>query len=275
MSTAAAGNDQTTLTTEMTGGLGELQIRHPPGTFALTPASRIALQAIGQHQRLLGGVGLDWGSGTGCLAIAAARIPAVQSVLGLEIIPANVAIARENAARNGVADKVAFVRADSYTPLDPAERPTLDALTGRVSFILANPPSSEGDDGFAFRRIVLRGAPVYLAAKGVVFLNVSSQYGLQRVERLEKEVPGFAYEGLLASTEWVPFDLGRPDLFHCLHLYAAEERRGGLAYTFQNPEASGGEPMSAQAALAYYERTGRSPLSRWQTHRFVYRGTGR
>src|SRR5437660_11819394 len=107
---------QTTLTEEMTGGLGELRIRHPAGTFALTPASRIALQAIGKHQGLLSGHGLDWGSGTGSLAIAAAKVPGVQKVVGLEIAEGNVAVARENAQDNGVAGKVTFVLSDSYSP---------------------------------------------------------------------------------------------------------------------------------------------------------------
>ena len=83
--------------------MGELLIRHPPGTFALTPASVIALQAIGKHQVLLEDHGLDWGSGIGCLAITAAKISGVKRVVGREIAEANIAIARESAEQNGVA----------------------------------------------------------------------------------------------------------------------------------------------------------------------------
>jgi SAM-dependent methyltransferase len=264
----ARNSDETLLTDAQTGGLGELCFGHPPGTFALTPASLISLQTIGQHRHLLSGLGLDWGSGTGCLAIAAARIAAVERVLGLEISSANVAIARENARRNGVEDRVAFVLADSYAPLSTQGRDTLEACAGKVSFLLANPPSSEGDDGFGFRRIVLEGAQRFLAPNGLVFLSVSYQYGPSRVEGLCREIPGFTYGGVLCSTDWVPFDLDRPDLLHCLHLYAAEERRGGLAYTFKHPESNRSEPITAQEALAHFERTGQSPLSKWQTHLF-------
>jgi SAM-dependent methyltransferase len=263
-----AAPEETRVSVEMTRGLCELSIRHPPGTFALTHASLISLQAIGQHQELLKGHGLDWGSGSGCLAIAAAKIPAVQSVTGLEISEANVLVARDNAIRNGVQAKVTFLMSDSYSPKE--DRAILDRLAGKVGFILANPPSSEGDDGFGFRRIVLRGATRFLVPGGVVFLSVSFQYGISRVERLCQEAPGFMYEGVLSSTDWVPFDLGRPDLLHCLHLYAQEERRGGMSYSFRHPDESHQESISAQAALAHYQKTGRSPLSKWQTHLFAF-----
>jgi hypothetical protein len=261
--------DESTLTAQVTGGLCELRILHPPGTFALTPASLISLRTIGEHRQLLAGHGIDWGSGTGCLAIAAAKIAAVESVIGLEITESNVAIARENAERNGVSDKITVLRSDAYSPFSSSDRAMLDSFRHGIDFILANPPSSEGDDGFGFRRVVLRGAAGYLVPGGVVFLSVSFQYGQSRVERLCHYAPGFTYGGVLASTEWVAFDLGRPDLLHCLHLYSQEERRGGSEYTFRHPEDPN-ESMSAEAAMAYYQETGKSPLSKWQTHLFVF-----
>jgi hypothetical protein len=73
-------HNRTIFVAEATAGLGEIQILHPPGTFALTPASRIAVQAIGKYQHLISGYGIDWGSGTGCLAITAAKIDYVKHV---------------------------------------------------------------------------------------------------------------------------------------------------------------------------------------------------
>lgn len=271
MSHQASRTDETVLPEAVSAGLGTLRFLHPAGTFALTPASRIALEAIGQHQALLSGIGLDWGSGAGCLAIAAARIAQVQKVIGLEIEAANVAVARENARLNRVDDRTVFLLADSYAPVSPADRATLDEVAGRVDFILANPPSSDGDDGFGYRRVVLWGAKPFLVENGVVFLSVSSQYGPERVKRLCQEVPGFVHGGILASTDWVPFDLSRPDLLQCLQLYAAEERRGGLEYTFMKPGAGKEERMNAQGAYVHFERTGESPWSKWQSHLFHYR----
>jgi hypothetical protein len=138
-------------------------------------------------------------------------------------------------------------------------------------FILAIPPSSEGDDGFGYRRIVLRGARTFLMPDGKVFLSVSFQYGLKRVERLCQNAPGFVYGGILSSTDWVPFDLSRPDLLHCLQMYADAEHRGGLEYTFRYPDGQHDESISARTALAHFEKTGRSPLSKWQAHLLNYR----
>jgi Methyltransferase small domain len=266
---AVHSGDRTLLDTEATGGLGPLEILHPPGTFALTPASRISIEAIARHHGLLHGIGLDWGSGTGCLSILACRIPQVKFVVGLEVSPLNVAIAWENAARNGVSDKSAFLLSDSYSPRAAADRETLHAFEGGVNFLLANPPSSEGDDGFGFRRAVLRGARKYLADGGLVFLSVSYQYGAARIARLCHDAPGFEHFGILSTTDWVPFDLRRPDLLHCLELYSAEESRGGLEYSFPDP-ASPEKFFGARRALANFRGTGESPLSRWQTHLFRY-----
>ncbi len=265
----ALSHNRTILDSEATAGLGEIQVLHPPGTFALTPASRIAIRAVGEHQHLLFGQGIDWGSGTGCLAIAAAKIAGVKRVVGLEISPRNVEIARQNAMLNDVEDKVTFFLSDSYVPFAEADRKHFEALKGRANFIVTNPPASDGDDGFEYRRRVLRGARDYLVTGGVVFLNISYQYGLQRIASLVQKIPGFSYEGVIASTEWVPFDLQRPALYHYLELYVEEERRGGLPYVFANPEDSD-VYMDAQAALANFQRVGLSPLSKWQTHLFRY-----
>jgi len=227
---------QTILSADMTCGLGEIQILHPPGTFALTPASLISVQAIGRHQELLAGNGIDWGSGTGCLAITVVRISQVKRIFGLEITEANVEIARKNAILNGVEDKVTFMLSNSYYPFSNNERELLDSFVGQMNFILANPPASENDDGFGYRRNVLDGARRYLVDGGLVFLNISFQYGMLRIKRLTNEVSRFVYGGLLASTDWVPFDLSRPYLLRCLEQYVQEEYQGGLEYTFANPE---------------------------------------
>lgn len=263
----------TFLSAAKTNGLGEIVLDHPRGTFALTPASEISIRAICDHHALLSGRGIDWGSGVGGMAIAAARIPSVDEVIGLELSEANVRAAKANAQRNSVTAKTVFCRSDSYVPSTAAARAKLESLAGRIQFVLANPPSSEGDDGFGFRRTVLRGALPYLAKGGVVFLSISLQYGKPRIARLTHEVPGYRHGGMLSSSPWVPFDLRRPDLLLCLEIYAKEEQRGGEPYAFVHPEhPKTATPMTAQAALACFHRTGLSPLTKWQVH--LFRRTG-
>ena len=262
---------RTLLTLDQNGPLGTIEILHPAGTFAPTPATLIAVEAIAEKRALLSGTGLDWGSGVGCLAIAAARIETVGSVTGLEISSENLVAAQRNAARNGVAHKTAFLLSESFSPLGEDDRKLLDALRGQTDFILANVPSSEGDDGFGYRRIVLRGARDFLCPDGVVFLNVSYQYGADRVRLLTEACPSFVWDGILASTDWVPFDLSRPDLLQCLQAYAQEEQRGGLAYTFPCPEGPQEKRLSAREALVRFQKTGQNPWTKWQVHLFRFR----
>lgn len=253
-------------------GPDPLRIHHPEGAFVPTPASRIALEAIAAHADRFRGRGLDWGSGSGLLAIAAARLAAVDEVLGLELDARGVAAARENARRNGAADKVRFIESDAYDPVSKEGRRVLAELEGSTGFMIANPPSSSPvGDGFGMRRVVVRGAPRYLRPGGLLLLSVSSQYGEGRVAGLLGETPGFRHEGVGASTGLVPFDMGRPDLRRDVETYAREEERGGLTYAFRNPRDPE-TPMTAAEAWNHFEATGESPLSRWQSHLLVWRG---
>jgi hypothetical protein len=254
-----------------TGSLGEIRIQEIPGSTPLTAASRIGIRAIATHQGLLRGNGIDWGSGTGCLSIASARVAAVERIIGLEISSTNVVAARHNAALNDVADRATFLLSDSYKPIREVDRTILADLHGRTDFVVANPPSSGDDDGFGFRRLVLDGARRFLVPGGVVLLNISLQYGPQRIERLAREVPGYRHGGVLASTDWVPFDLHRPDLMRCLEDYVCEERRGGSRYVFADPR-SPERSMGAEEAWTMHQETGMSPLTKWQTHLFRHVG---
>lgn len=70
----------------------------------------------------------DAGTGCGCLAVALAREFARASVVATDISAAALAVARRNAGRHGVADRIRFVHADM-----------LDTL-GDFDLIVANPP---------------------------------------------------------------------------------------------------------------------------------------
>jgi SAM-dependent methyltransferase len=265
---------RTIIEAKYTNGLGKFIFQHPEGSFALTPASMITLEAVFQNQALLFGKGIDWGCGTGCLAIAATRIAKVTRVIGLDISRENIRAARQNIKENHVEEKVEVEQSDSYVPRTSLGRQKMEAYRQQAQFVLANPPASQGDDGFEYRRSVLRGARSFLKKGGVVFLSISYQYGRQRIDDLSRQIRGYAYGGILSSTEWVPFDLQRPELYHCLETYVEEERRGAIEYQFQDPDAGDAESwMNATEALTYFGRTGRSPFSKWQTHLFTFEGT--
>ncbi len=264
-------SEKSTLDEAYTQGLGRLEFYHPAGTFSLTPASEILLRAIVDNRALLHGVGIDWGSGVGCQAILAAKIDTVDSMVGLEISEDNVAAAIRNAKENAVDEMVCFICADSYSPINSNDDQTVQALKGKVDFVLSNPPSSEGDDGFGYRRAVLHGAREFLKKDGIVFLNISFQYGWERIRALSEDIEGFCYKGVIASTDCVPFDLSRPDLLDCLKTYAKEELNGGADYTFLSNKADESSFINARTALENFERVGTSPLTKWQTHLFEYK----
>lgn len=81
---------------------------------------------------------LDLGTGSGILAIAAARLGA-GPVLGLEIDPVAVAVARENLARNGLADRVLVLEATFDDPVAAVGAGT----PGAVPVLMATGPESD------------------------------------------------------------------------------------------------------------------------------------
>ncbi len=188
---AVSSSDQTVLDATDTFGLGTLVINHPTGSFTVTPASRITLEAVGRCQSHLRGKGFDWGCGSGVLALAAARCPDVEVVFGLDIEPANIAASKQNAITNGVNNAV-FLEADSFATRTESDTWKLAAYRGKFDFLIANPPASDGDDGFNFRRRVLRDARGWLRPGAACLLSISYQYGRKRVEQLTDEVPGYS-----------------------------------------------------------------------------------
>lgn len=248
-----------------TGALGSLTIEVPHGRQTITPASRVALEAVGANADLLSGRGLDWGSGTGLLAVGAASIDAVDWVVGLELDAADVPVAKANAERNGVGAKTRFIHANSYTAVEADEQSVIDDLRGGTEFLIANPPASRSGDGLDWRREALRGGLDFLVSGAPVLVQISYQYALDRIEGLASDVPGYRYTGLAGSSEWLPFDQARDDLSRQVVEYAAVEAAGGVPYTFSDGQ---GGHLTATDALARYRATGESPLSKWQMHLF-------
>lgn len=249
-------------------GHAPLRIVPTEGKLSLTPASHLCLLTIDRHHNLLRGNGIDWGTGSGILAIAAATQPGVDFVLGLDVNPDDVRTARVNAEMNGVADRTGFIQADLFEPAADADRRALDQMRGNAAFLLANPPNSSGDDGLGWRRQVLAAARPLLREGAEVLLQVSWQYGEERTADLARG-NGYRYHGVLERTDWVPFDQTREDLRRALDIFAAEEERSGIIYPFRTDD---GVTIGAREARRRRDRHGASPSTRWQMHRFVYAG---
>ncbi|GAB5359395.1 hypothetical protein AAMO2058_000540200 [Amorphochlora amoebiformis] len=118
----------------------------------MSAASDIALEGVLTLEKRLRGVGLDWGTGIGHLALACAQSDKVDKVYGFDINQENIECAKVNAVCNGLSHKTQFIAADSYSPLDPKYNNLFSTL--KLDFIVSNPPASdlETSDGFDFRR---------------------------------------------------------------------------------------------------------------------------
>ena len=123
---------------------GEVVIRLEPGMAfgtGLHPTTRLCLRALETHCPA-GGELLDVGTGSGVLAIAAAKLGA-SSVLALDADAAAVAIAQENVAMNGVDGRVTVrhgtLPGGDAVPVHFLGNGSLDLLeTGRFDLILIN-----------------------------------------------------------------------------------------------------------------------------------------
>jgi SAM-dependent methyltransferase len=254
----------TPLELDRSSGHQPLRIVPTPDKLSITPASLLCLATIDRHAWLLAGHGIDWGSGSGLLAIAVATLPDVERVVGLEVEERDVLTARANAELNGVSDRTVFVHADLFDPLHDEDEAVVADLDGSADFLVANPPASVGDDGLGWRRAILREGHRHLRPGAAVLLQISRQYGAPRIEALAGH--GYRYLGLLGSSDWVPFDLERGDLRQAIGDFAAEEGRSGMDYPFRDGEDD--SEIDARTALTRWEERGVSPPSQWQVHRY-------
>lgn len=74
---------------------------------------------------------LDFGTGSGCIAIALATKCPTTHLIALDISAEALAMAKQNAEKNGVAERIEFRHGDGFATLKPGER---------FDLIVSNPP---------------------------------------------------------------------------------------------------------------------------------------
>lgn len=131
---------------------------------------------------------LDVGTGSGCMAVAAAVNCLHATVAAIDRNEAAVSIARENADRHAVADRIRFLTGDLFAPL--AEDEQFDFIVSNPPYVaeeewetlpadvrLHEPKSAllAGPDGLAVIRRLIAEAPAYLVAGGWMLLEISPE----------------------------------------------------------------------------------------------------
>ena len=127
---------------------------------------------------------LDFGTGTGCIAIAlAAKCPGAK-ITAIDVSTDALALAKENAARNKVAERIEFLQGDGFTAF---------AADSKFDLIMSNPPyipTAEietlqtevrdfdpraaldgGADGLDFYRMLAAQAKQFLKPDGKIMLE--------------------------------------------------------------------------------------------------------
>jgi release factor glutamine methyltransferase len=144
---------------------------------------------------------LDLGTGTGAIALALAKAWSAAQVTAVDASDEAIALARENAAANGLEGRVQFAKSDWFAD-----------VTGAFDLIASNPPyltraeweGAEpevrdhepygalvaGNDGLADLERILRAAPEHLSAGGTVALETGIAHHAA-LKRLAQEL-GYA-----------------------------------------------------------------------------------
>ncbi len=163
---------------------------------------------------------LDFGTGSGCLAIVLAAHCSDARVMALDVSPEALEVARANAERHGVAARIEFCEGDGR-----------EGLPGDEAFdlVLANPPYIPTGDLPALQTEVREHDPALAldgGADGLEFYRVLAAEVLPRLKptgRLMLEVgdgQAEAVAALLAEAGWGECDL-LPDLNNVLRMVIA------------------------------------------------------
>jgi len=158
-------------------------IPRPDTEWVVEAALRYAPQFVDQHSSCQV---LDIGTGSGNIAIALAASLAAIEVTAIDISTRALALAQRNAQSCQVADRVYCLCGDLLSPLHP-QRARFDLLLSNPPYIAAEEWSTlpttvrcfeprealdGGSDGLWFYRRLLTEAPQYLAANGMIIVEV-------------------------------------------------------------------------------------------------------
>ena len=140
-----------------------------------------------------GATAADFCTGSGCIAISLCKTRPDLACDAFDLSPAALAVARENAATHGVADRVHFYERDLLDHTKPFPR-------ARYSAILSNPPYltaadlcdpqpeitreprmalDGGEDGLTFYRCFLKNYRTLLAEDGAFLFEIGAAQGGQ------------------------------------------------------------------------------------------------
>jgi release factor glutamine methyltransferase len=156
-------------------------------------------------------LGADIGTGSGCIAVSLAKHIPDLLLLATDISQAALEVARGNARRHGVEQRIHFVQADLLRQLQNGEGEH-EQVSGSFSLLCANLPYipepaldklkvsrseprlalSGGPDGLASIRRLLELAPQYMSPGGLILLEIEETLGKAALGLARKAFPAAA-----------------------------------------------------------------------------------
>jgi release factor glutamine methyltransferase len=164
-----------------------LEFEVTPAVLIPRPETELMIEeTIRLAARIAEPVIIDVGTGSGCIAVTLARELETARVIATDISAAALQVARRNAQRHGLSDRVQFLETD-----------LLNGLAIKADFILSNPPYvashelptlqrevrdwephtalTDFGDGLQFYRRLLIDAPAHLKPSGYLIFEMGYQ----------------------------------------------------------------------------------------------------
>ncbi|HHW09338.1 MAG TPA: peptide chain release factor N(5)-glutamine methyltransferase [Firmicutes bacterium] len=157
---------------------------------------------------------LDLGTGSGVIAVMLALLVPRARVAAVDISGEALAVARSNAVRHEVEDRITFLAGDLYEPLPPGEmfevivsNPPYIAVPeySTLSLEVRREPQAAllaGEDGLAVIRQVIAGAPARLADDGLLAIEIGAAQG-EAVRRLAQQ---YGFTSVIIGKDYAGFD---------------------------------------------------------------------
>jgi release factor glutamine methyltransferase len=211
---------------------GEMPFRHlvlqvRPGVFIPRPETEVLVDAVLEH---LDSVGvdeptvLDLCTGSGAIAVSIAYERSGARVHAVEIVPATADVARENAQRAGVAERVTVLTGDLFAPVPADLRGMFDAVVSNPPYIptadLAALPAEVagfeprvaldgGPDGLDVVRRIAEEASGWLKPGGVVVMETDTTCAKEAARILSRWYEGVEVRRDLTGRDRIAFGIRR------------------------------------------------------------------
>lgn len=156
------------------------------------------------------------GVGSGCIAESILHNVTAARAIGLDVSPSAIAVARRNAEKLGVADRIEFRQSDVFGSLggerfemiasNPPYVPDedMDGLQEEVRNFEPRVALTDGNDGLSIIRRIVAGSPQFLNAGGVLLVEI----GFSQSRAIEEMFDS----GIWKALEFLPDLQGIPRL---------------------------------------------------------------